>query len=90
MKETEIIEKIVEALESTKSAHKRLDKLEDLAEAIYSLTSDVKVLTEQLINLKAGFEEVKCANNKPNKVIDTISTVVTSSITVALISLILK
>lgn len=87
MNNNELIEKVTEALASTKSAHKRLDKLEELSDAIYSLTTDVKVLTEQLVNLKTDVIEIK---NKPNKITDTIITVITSSITVALLSLILK
>lgn len=87
MNNNELIEKVTEALASTKSAHKRLDKLEELSDAIYSLTTDVKVLTEQLVNLKTDVIEIK---NKPNKITDTILTVVTSSITVAILSLILK
>lgn len=59
METSDIIRDITAVKESTKSAHKRIDELQDVVKAVYSLASDVKVLAEQLINMKEDINEVK-------------------------------
>lgn len=86
--EDKYLERLVALEQREKSNTIRLNKLEEVTEAIHSLTSDVKVLTEQLITMKADVINLKTP--KQNIIFNTIATVVTSSITVAILGLILK
>lgn len=45
--------------ESVKSAHKRIDELQLVTKAFYDLASDVKVMTQQMINMKEDISEIK-------------------------------
>lgn len=62
----EMIEKITEALESTRSAHKRIDELQLVIKAFYDLASDVKVMANELVNMKCDITSIKNDINKKN------------------------
>ena len=60
-------------MESTKSAHKRIDELQEVIKAFYSLASDVKVITNELVNMKGDISLIKgdmCKRqDEPNRLI---------------------
>lgn len=51
--------KIAEVSESTKQAHKRIDELQTVIKAFYELASDVKVMANELKNIKNDVIEIK-------------------------------
>lgn len=59
------IQMMIEALDSTKSAHKRLDALESKIENIYDLTVSVK---EIALETKAMREDVNKIENRVNAI----------------------
>ena len=71
--ETDLRVCITKIDESTKSAHKRIDELQDVVKAFYSLASDVKVLAEQLVNMKTDVNDIKkkveASENEPNRML---------------------
>lgn len=51
--------KIAEVSESAKQAHKRIDELQTVIKAFYDLASDVKVMANELKNIKNDVIEIK-------------------------------
>ena len=78
--------------------NKRLDKLEEIVQVIYSLATDVKLMTQELVSIKCDVKELKDSETerekKPSKFFDiignTMIAVVTSTITVAVLSAVIK
>lgn len=76
----------------------RLDKLEEVTTAIYSIASDVKVMAEQMISVKADVKYLKddkeTRDRKPStlleKVLSTIITVIVTATVMSFYSLIMK
>lgn len=84
---------------SVKSAHKRIDDLQLVTKAFYDLASDVKVMVNEMTNMKKDINDIKdnideYHKNEPNKLIfnvkNTIITGVVAAIVGALITLVLK
>lgn len=94
------IEKEIGALKSgVDNAHKRIDDLQVITKAFYDLASDVKVMVNEMTNMKKDIKEIKGNIDEyhkvePNKLIfnakNTIITAIISAIIGALITLILK
>ena len=88
-----------EVISSLKSAHKRIDELQLVTKAFYDLASDVKVMVNEMTNMKKDISDIKSNMDEyhkvePNKLIfnakNTIITGIIAAIVGALISLILK
>lgn len=95
----EIEKELGEISGSCKSAHKRIDELQMVTKAFYDLASDVKVMVNEMTNMKKDISDIKSNmdeyhKNEPNKLIfnikNTIVTGVVAAIISGLIALILK
>lgn len=83
---------------STKSAHKRIDELQVVIKAFYELAADVKVMVNEMTNMKADINDIKIKvnvqENEPNKLLfnvkSSIITAIIGSIVGAIIALIIK
>ncbi len=88
-----------EVIASLKSAHKRIDELQLVTKAFYDLASDVKVMVNEMTNMKKDISDIKSNIDEyhkvePNKLIfnikNTIITGIAAAIVGAVITLILK
>lgn len=83
---------------SVKSAHKRIDELQVVIKAFYELASDVKVMVNEMTNMKQDISDIKSKvdlrDNESNKLMfnakNAVITGVIASIIGALMALILK
>lgn len=84
---------------SAKQAHKRIDELQLVTKAFYDLASDVKVMVNEMTNMKKDIKEIKADideyhHQEPNKLIfnvkNAIITGVVGAIVGAIIALVLK
>ena len=86
----ELAEKVARVDESTKSAHKRIDETQDVIKAFYSMAGDVKVLAEQLINMKDDMNYLKLKvnerNEEPAKLMFNLKSCVINGVVMALVS----
>lgn len=69
-----IEKEIGEIHESTKSAHRRIDELQLVTKAFYDLASDVKVMVNEMTNMKKDISDIKSNideyhHQEPNKLI---------------------
>lgn len=94
-----IEKEIGEIHESTKSAHKRIDELQLVTKAFYDLASDVKVMVNEMTNMKKDISEIKSNideyhHQEPNKFIfnakNAVLVGIVGAIVTAIIALILK
>ena len=94
-----IEKEIGELTNSIKTAHKRIDDLQVVTKAFYDLASDVKVMVNEMTNMKKDINDIKGNIDEyhkvePNKLIfnvkNTVVTGVVAAIVGALIALILK
>lgn len=88
-----------EVISSLKSAHKRIDELHLVTKAFYDLASDVKVMVNEMTNMKKDISDIKSNIDEyhkvePNKIIfnvkNTIITGIVAAIVGAIIALVLK
>jgi uncharacterized coiled-coil DUF342 family protein len=94
------IEKELGELKSgVNNAHKRIDDLQVITKAFYDLASDVKVMVNEMTNMKKDIKEIKGNIDEyhkvePNKLIfnvkNTVITAIAAAIVGALIALVLK
>lgn len=83
---------------STKSAHKRIDELQVITKAFYELAADVKVMVNEMTNMKTDINDIKikvdAQENEPNKLLFNIKNAVLTglvgAIVGAVVALILK
>lgn len=83
---------------STKSAHKRIDELQVITKAFYELAADVKVMVNEMTNMKSDINDIKIKvdiqENEPNKLLFNIKNAVLTglvgAIVGAVVALILK
>ena len=84
--------------ESAKSAHKRLDQLEEITDTIYSLASDVKLLAQSVVNQQKAIDcinqNLETINSKPAKWVDLVKSTLISAffggIGASIVALLLK
>lgn len=84
--------------ESTKSAHKRIDELQVITKAFYELAADVKVMVNEMANMKKDINDIKikvdAQENEPNKLLFNIKNAVLTglvgTIVGAIVALIIK
>lgn len=101
--DNEVIVKIERELSeisvSTKQAHKRIDELHLVTKAFYDLASDVKVMVNEMTNMKKDIKEIKADideyhHQEPNKLIfnakNTIITGIVGAIVGVIMALVLK
>lgn len=83
---------------SVKSAHKRIDELQVVIKAFYELAADVKVMVNEMTNMKADINDIKVKvdahENEPSKLMfnvkNTLITSVVGALVGAVMALILK
>ena len=84
---------------STKQAHKRIDELQLVTKAFYDLASDVKVMVNEMTNMKKDINDIKSNideyhHQEPNKLIfnakNTIITGIVGAIVGVIMALVLK
>lgn len=83
---------------SAKSAHKRIDELQVVIKAFYELAADVKVMVNEMTNMKTDINDIKVKvdahENEPSKVMfnikNTLITSVVGALVGAIMALILK
>lgn len=67
-------ERLIRVEESTKSAHKRIDQLEDQNKVIYKLATNMEVMAEAQKHQQCAIDEIKDnlaeINSKPGKWVD--------------------
>jgi t-SNARE complex subunit (syntaxin) len=69
--------------ESAKSAHKRIDKLEEITDTIYNLASDIKLLAQAVSNQQDAINKINAnletINSKPSKWVDLVKSTLISA-----------
>lgn len=94
-----IEKEIGEIHESTKSAHKRIDELQLVTKAFYDLASDVKVMVNEMTNMKKDISDIKSNideyhHQEPNKFIfnakNAVLVGIVGTMVAAILALILK
>ena len=86
----EIEKEIGEIKSSDKSAHKRIDSLEKIVNVVYDLASNVKVMVNEMSNMKTDISDIKdnmeeYHHKEPNKLIFNIKNAIATGIAVALV-----
>ena len=84
--------------QSAKSAHKRIDELQTITRAFYELAADVKVMVNEMTNMKTDINDIKIKvdtyENEPNRLLfnvkNAVLTGLVGAIVGALVALILK
>lgn len=79
---------------SIKSAHRRIDELQLVTKAFYDLASDVKVMVNEMSNIKKDISDIKgnieeYHHKEPNKIIFNVKNAVIVGIASALLGAIL-
>lgn len=79
---------------SVSSAHKRIDELQLVTKAFYDLASDVKVMVNEMSNMKKDITEIKdnieeYHHKEPNKLIFNVKNAIVVGIASALLGAIL-
>ena len=86
----ELHEVIARQDESIKSAHKRIDELQVVIKAFYELAADVKVMVNEMTNMKADINDIKLKvdahDNEPNKLIFNIKNVIITGVVAAIVT----
>lgn len=74
---------------STKSAHKRIDELQVITKAFYELAADVKVMVNEMTNMKSDINDIKIKvdiqENEPNKLLFNIKNAVLTGLVGAIV-----
>lgn len=94
----EIALKIVKVEDSVKSAHKRIDELHNITKAFYELAADVKVMVNEMTNMKSDISDIRkkvdAHEDEPNKLMfnikNTIITGIVAAVVGAIIALVIK
>lgn len=92
--EKEIIKTLAEHDSSLKQAHKRIDELQLVTKAFYDLASDVKVMVNEMTNIKKDISDIKSNIDEyhkvePNKLIFNVKNAIVVGIVSALVGAIL-
>jgi t-SNARE complex subunit (syntaxin) len=87
-----------EALDSAKSAHKRIDEMKDVVNSIHELAGNMKAMTETMSSQGKAIDKInanlEAINSKPSKWIDLVKSTLISAffggIGAAIVALLLK
>ena len=87
----DVEKEIGELNSSVKSAHKRIDELQLVTQAFYDLASDVKVMVNEMTNMKKDINEIKSNideyhNKEPNKLWFNVKNAIITGIVAILVS----
>lgn len=90
--------RVVKVDDSVKSAHKRIDELQNITKAFYELAADVKVMVNEMTNMKSDISDIRkkvdARDDEPNKLMfnikNTIITGIVAAVVGAVIALIMK
>ena len=79
---------------STKQAHKRIDELQLVTKAFYDLASDVKVMVNEMTNMKKDINDIKSNideyhHQEPNKLMFNVKNSIVVSIVGAIVGVIM-
>lgn len=85
--EIELRERLVAIEQSTKSAHHRLDSLENLTESVHTIAVEMKAMREDMAEMKARLSDIE---QRPRKHYDTIITAIITAIVGGMIGYFLK
>lgn len=85
-----IEKEIGELNSSVKSAHKRIDDLQLVTKAFYDLASDVKVMVNEMTNMKKDISEIKgnmdeYHHKEPNKLWFNVKNAILTGIVAAIV-----
>lgn len=59
MDRDDILVQLTNVKNSTENAHKRIDELQVVVNAFYNLAADVKVMANELVNMKTDISDIK-------------------------------
>ena len=87
----DVEKEIGELNSSVKSAHKRIDELQLVTKAFYDLASDVKVMVNEMTNMKKDINDIKgnmeeYHQKDPNKLIFNVKSAIVTGIVAILVS----
>ncbi len=87
----DVEKEIGELNSSVKSAHKRIDELQLVTKAFYDLASDVKVMVNEMSNIKKDISDIKgnmeeYHHKDPNKLIFNVKNAIITGIVAILVS----
>ena len=81
--------KVAKTEDSVKHAHKRIDELQNITKAFYELAADVKVMVNEMTNMKSDINDIKqkvdAHDAEPNKLMFNIKSTIITSIVAAII-----
>ena len=90
MNKEEIIVELANVKNSTDHAHKRIDELQNVIKAFYDLAADVKVMANELVNMKTDISDIKQqianTNEEPKKLMFNIKNAIAVGVVAAIIS----
>lgn len=89
-----IRQELGEVNSSTRAAHKRIDELQLVTKAFYDLASDVKVMVNEMTNMKQDIKDIKSNikeyhQNEPNKLIFNAKNAILAGVVGAMVGAIL-
>lgn len=67
MDREDILVQLTNVKNSTENAHKRIDELQIVINAFYNLAADVKVMANELVNMKTDISDIKQELNSNNE-----------------------
>ena len=87
----DVEKEIGEINSSVKSAHKRIDELQLVTKAFYDLASDVKVMVNEMSNMKKDISDIKgnmeeYHHKDPNKLIFNVKNAIITGVVAILVS----
>ena len=79
---------------STRQAHKRIDELQLVTKAFYDLASDVKVMVNEMTNMKKDITEIKANideyhKSEPNKLIFNVKNAIITGVVGAIVGVVM-
>lgn len=87
--EKEYLEKLVEVEQRSKSNTKRIDELQLVTKAFYELASDVKVMAQQMLDMKEDISDIKEKvdekSNETNKIAFNLKNALVNAVAMAII-----
>lgn len=85
--------KVAKTEDSVKHAHRRIDELQNITKAFYELAADVKVMVNEMTNMKSDISEIKKKvderEGEPNRLMFNLKSTLITSIVAALIGAII-
>lgn len=81
--------RVVKVEDSVKNAHRRIDELQNITKAFYELAADVKVMVNEMTNMKSDISDIRkkvdARDDEPNKLMFNIKNTIITGIVAALV-----